>query len=130
NQGAFTGNNGPEVAIDVEAPAGTVAGVTITGGVSTVPGASVFNNTALTREASLVEPSGTNDHFFVGSFPNPAAGTSPNPPALMPAGTPFIVTLAKAGGGTVSYTVQSNSFTTERISITNPTGSTLADAHL
>jgi hypothetical protein len=108
NQGAFTGNSGPDVNVDVEPPVGALTGVTVTGG--------PFNNTALTKGSVIVDPAGNEDHFFANS---PTTN-------LLPAGTPFTLTLSQSGGGTVSYTVKSNAFTTELISITNLSGSNFA----
>lgn len=51
-------------------------------------------------------------------------------PSLVPPGTPFTFNVTTAGGSVATYTVTSNAFTTERISITSPTGHTLADARL
>src|SRR5262249_48592338 len=62
------------------------------------------------------------DHFIH----NTGALAAPLPAA----GTPYTLTLTRAGGGTVSYVVPLNAFTTELIQVTSPTGTTLADAHL
>ena len=116
NQGAFGGNNGPDINVDVQPPQGLLSGVTISGG-------GIWTGAALTQSGIVSDPSGTLDHFFINSGP-----LQPN--QLPAAGAPFTVTLAKTAGGTTSYTLPINSWTTEAISITSPTGSTLTDAHL
>lgn len=114
NQGAYAGK-GPDINVDVEPPQNTVSGVTVSGG-------SIWTGATLTQSGIVSDPSGTLDHYFINSGPLSS---------LPAAGTPFTVTLTKAsGGGTVSYTLPINSWTNEAISITNPTASALADAHL
>jgi hypothetical protein len=115
NQGAFTGDNGPDVNVDVQPPQGTVSGVTISGG-------GIWSGATLTQSGVVSNPSGTLDHFYINSGPLLAT--------LPPAGSPFTLTLTLATGGSVSYTLPINSWTNEAISITSPTGSSLADANL
>jgi hypothetical protein len=115
NQGAFSGDNGPDINVDVQPPQGTVSGVTISGG-------GIWTSATLTQSGIVSDPSGTLDHYYINSGPLLSN--------LPPAGSPFTVTLALASGGSVSYTLPINSWTDEAISITSPTGSTLADANL
>jgi hypothetical protein len=115
NQGAFTGDSGPDVNVDVQPPQGTVSGVTISGG-------GIWSGATLTQSGIVSDPSGTLDHFYINSGPLLAT--------LPPAGSPFTLTLALASGGSVSYTLPINSWTDEAISITSPTGSSLLDANL
>jgi hypothetical protein len=61
------------------------------------------------------------DNYFINSGPLAT---------LLPAGTPITLTLSPGTGQPVSYTLETNAFTTEAISITNLTGSALANARL
>lgn len=114
DQGAHTFTVGPAINVHVTAPAGTVTGATVSGG-------GIWPNTALRAGLPSVEPWGNASNFFINS------GVLPT---LVPAGTEFTITLIRADGSRVSYVEPSNAFTTELISITSPTGSTLANATL
>jgi len=48
----------------------------------------------------------------------------------VPAGTPMTITMTPVSGTPKGYVVKTNATTTEAISISNPTGSTMADANL
>ena len=114
-QGFSAGSgSGPNIHAGVDVPQGTVMGGVITGG-------GIWTNTALTQGYTIVEPSGNMDTFEINT------GTLSQ---LPPAGTPFTFSLATASTGTVSYTVKTNAWTTEAISITNLTGTALAAANL
>lgn len=123
DQGAFASSSAPAINVHVSAPQGMLTGTTISGG-------GLWSNTALQAGPTgvrEVEPTpGTLqtiqlDQYFKNSGP---LGT------LIAAGTPFTVNLARSSGSPVTYEIQTNAFTTEPISITNLTGSTLADAQL
>ena len=113
-QGASFGSNGPSLSASVLAPTGTVSGVMVTGG-------SVWNAAVLPQAATLQQQPVNLDHFVM------TAGPLANFP---PVGTAFTFTVTPSSGPPVNYTAYSNAYTTERISITSPTGSTLADANL
>ena len=123
NQGAMTGDDGPQINVDTRALQGTVSGITISGG-------SIWSDTPLQAGSTLLqtyEPTPTTtlpltfNQFFINS------NTLTN---LVPAGTPFTFTVTPVSGAADNYTVLSNAFTTEQVSITSPTGSSLADAML
>lgn len=116
-------NPTPRVNIDVRGPVGTIASVTVTGG-------GIFNNTPLIKHNEIAittfQPTPTTqieykqEAFFVADFPG-----SP-----IPAGTPFTITITPVSGPQVVYTLFSQSSTSEGITVSQPTGSTLADAKL
>ncbi len=121
NQGFISGDNGPDINVDVRPLQGRYGGVTVDGG-------GVFNNTPLAQgptEVDTYHPTPTTtltitlDAFFANT------GVLAN---LVPAGTPLTLTLTPAAGSSgapVSYTVKTNAFTTESISITNLTGTSI-----
>ena len=114
NQGIFVTGNGPSINIDVRPVQGTVSSVSVSssiGSPTVMPGATAVDDSGVLF-----------DTFF--------ANTGPLSPPLPAAGTLFTVTLNESGGGSVSYTVPLNAFTTELIQITGPTGITLASANL
>jgi hypothetical protein len=125
NQGAFAGDNGPDINVDIRPIKGAYTGISIDG--------SVFSNTALTQDgidARVYTPNpatpGTTveidyDEFFANS------GVLVD---LVPAGTAVTVTMTPKTGPAQLYTVHTNAFTTEAISITNLSDSTLAGATL
>ena len=115
NQGANAGGNGPDVNVDVTSPKGAFSAMTITGG-------NLWSGTALTPGATRVTASGQYDSFYI----NSGALT---PSQVPPAGTSFAVS-ASGSNGQASATQVLNGFTTDPITITNPTGSTLASANL
>jgi len=122
NQGAYSQGSGPAINVDVEAPEGFLTGFTVTG-------AGVFDNTASTTGSQRVRtfeptPGATEDHIFDAFWVNQTVAN------LVPAGTIVTVNLMRAAGGTVSYEFPLNAFTTEPISITAPTASSMADAKL
>jgi hypothetical protein len=114
DQGMFAQDPAPSINVHVQAPDGTVTGATVTGG-------EIWQDAALTHGADMVDEEVRLDNYFINSGPLAS---------LLPAGTPFTLTLARSTGGSASYTLETNAFTTEAISITSPTGSTLADAQL
>lgn len=109
NQGLFTGDNGPSVNADVRAPQGRVTNVTIS---------SVLPTVTMQRGSTEVLPSGHQLDVF---FANTGALTGPLPAA----GLPVTFTLDQAAGGSTSYTLPLNAFTTELIRITSPTATTV-----
>jgi hypothetical protein len=113
NQGAFTGSSGPDVNVDVRPVLGTVSNVTVTG----------LGNFPVNTEGPEVRPGGVELSPFV---MNTGELSAPLPAA----GTPVTITLTKSAGGSASYTFALNAFTTELISITSPTGTTMAAANL
>ena len=128
NQGAFTGDDGPDINVDIRPIEGAYSGISIDDN-----GFGVFTNTALTQdgiEADVFTPNlatpGTKvtidrDEFFANS------GVLKS---LVPAGTPITVTMTPASGPAQQFTVKTNAFTTETISITNLPNSAIADANL
>ncbi|MEJ8839152.1 hypothetical protein [Ramlibacter sp. AN1133] len=108
NQGTFTGNNGPSVNADVRVPQGLVTSVDIS---------STLNITTMQPGSPEVQSTGILDVFF--------ANTGPLTPPLPAAGTPVTFMLNRTAGGTVSYTLPLNAFTTELIQVTTPTGTTI-----
>ena len=106
NQGLFGGDNGPAVNIDVRPPSGTVSSVSAT---------STFAIPAMQSGAPEVTDGGNQlDVFFT--------NTGPLATPLPTAGTPVTVTLQRATGGTVSYAIPLNAFTTELVPVTGVTG--------
>lgn len=128
NQGAFSGDNGPDINVDIRPIKGVYTGISIDDG-----GLGVFSNTALTpggTDARVYTPNpakpGTTveidyDEFFANS------GVLVN---LVPAGTALTVTMTPKTGSPKNYTVHTNAFTTEAISITNLPDSSLGGATL
>ena len=129
NEGAFTGDNGPDINVDIRPKQGVYSGITIDDN-----GLGIFTNTALNKDGTeadvfIPDPAApkttvtiNRDEFFANS------GVLKN---LVTAGTPLTVTMTLASdSSTKQYTVHTNAFTTESISITSPTGATLADATL
>jgi len=121
DEGAQTGS---EVMMDVavQAPTGTVSGVSITD----ASGITGWNNTAFS-------PSGTSDETFTPSPNTTSTVTLDNfsldnqdVSTLIPAGTRFTYTVTPTSGPADTYKVRSNAFTQELISITTPTSSTFA----
>jgi hypothetical protein len=126
NQGANSATNGPDINADVRPLTGLYSGISIDGG-------GVFTDQAFTSQ-------GTEDDTFT---PDPASPGTTTPVIrdvffaetdvladLVPAGTDLTITMTPTGGSPVDYHVKTNAFTTEAISITNLTGSALADATL
>jgi hypothetical protein len=113
NQGSYTQGSGPSVNVDVRPVEGTVSAVAVTGGLGSL--AVQSGPTELTDFGVSLKP------FYANTGPLAM---------LLPAGTQVIVTLTKTAGGTVSYTLPLNAFTTEQIAVTSPTGSGLAAANL
>lgn len=107
NQGSFTGDNGPDVNVDVQPLVGAATGVTVSGG--------IWSGATLTHSGTVIDVV-NRDHFFINS------GILTQLPA---AGTPITVTLATANGP-VSYTIPLNAWTNEAVSITNLTGTLAA----
>lgn len=126
NQGANADTNGPDINADIRPLTGVYSGITIDGG-------GVFSNQAFTSQ-------GTEEDIYT---PDPAAPGSTVPVTrdvfftktpvlvdLVPAGTSLTITMTPVSGTPKQYTVKTNAFTTEAISITNLTGSAMADATL
>ena len=105
--------DGTKMTAKVDAPQGTVTNVTITGG-------GFWNATNIPLNYNFVGTGINMDRFWLDS----------NRLASFPANdTPFQVLITTATA-TNSYTILSNVYTTEAISITNLTGSTIAVAQL
>jgi Big-like domain-containing protein len=123
NQGYFSETPAPGINVDVRPRQGTVSGVTISGG-------GIWTDAPLqpgSTSVEEVEPTpGTVQQILRDTY----FGNSGALSELVPAGTPFTFVLTPPSGPPVTYTLKTNAFTTEAISITNPTGSTLADANL
>lgn len=108
--------------VDVRAPQNTVSAVRVTGG-------GIFTNTIVPKSGqpdfeTIEKAPGTKiqvpkDAFFY-SIDTP----------FPPAGAVFTITVDLVAGGSKSYTVTTGGTTTEPISITSPTGHTLAEATL
>jgi hypothetical protein len=113
NQGAGAIASGPDVNVDVRPLLGTVSSVAITG----------IGNYPVTTQGPEVRTGGVELSPFV-------LNTGVLTGSLPGAGTPVTITLAKTAGGSVSYTLPLNAFTNELISITSPTGTTMAAANL
>lgn len=113
DQGLHAGIDGPAVNIDVRPVVGSVpasaASVSVT---------SSFASPAVQLGPVEVLDSGVQLQPFF-------ANTGVLSPPLPAAGTPVTVTLQRSAGGSLSYTVPLNAFTTERIAITRPTGTTI-----
>lgn len=130
NQGANAAANGPVINVDIRPRKDAYTGITVDDN-----GVGVFTNTALTKQSQ------TEINTYT---PDPAApGTTVEIDrdvyyvesgvlaSLVPAGTPINITMTPTGGGADQhFTVDTNAFTTEAISITNLTGSALTDAAL
>ncbi len=114
NQGLFAGGSGPSVNIDVRAVVGTVPPATSSMSVS-----ASFASSAVQLGSIEVLDSGVQLQPF---FSNSGVLSPPLPAA----GTPVTITLLPSAGGSVSYTVPLNAFTTELIEISAPTGTTIA----
>ncbi|HSC48116.1 MAG TPA: Ig-like domain-containing protein [Gammaproteobacteria bacterium] len=126
NQGANAPDNGPDINVDIRPIKDLYSGITIDGG-------GVFSNTALSKNGTEVDTF-TPDPAFPGTtvevdrdefFQNSGILNS-----LVPAGTAMTITLTPVSGSPVDYTVHTNAFTTEAISITNLSSSSIADANL
>ena len=109
NQGTFTGDNGPDVNVDVRPIQGVVSAMTVT---------STFSLGTVTMGATEDDNGVLRDAFFA----NTGVLSAPLPAA----GTPVTVTLQKTAGGSVSYVVPLNAFTTELIAVTSPTSTHIA----
>ncbi|MBV8465421.1 MAG: hypothetical protein JO218_05690, partial [Burkholderiales bacterium] len=115
NGGILAGaSNGPDINLDVQAPAGTVSSVTVTGG-------GVATNQTLAPSPTVVRASGKYDHFVWNS------GVLSQ---LIPAGTAFTFTVMQANGKSSTTTLYTNVFTTELMSLTNPTSDNLSVLNL
>lgn len=128
NQGFISGDNGPDINVDIRPIKGAYTGITIDDG-----GLGIFTGTALTQ-------GGTDAKVFT---PNPAKpGTTVEVDYdeflansgvlkdLVPAGTPMTITMTPKTGIAKQYVVKTNALTTESISITNLTGTSLTtDGH-
>jgi hypothetical protein len=128
SQGFITGDSGPDINVDIRPIKGAYTSITIDDGAL-----GIFTDTALTKDGTEVDTYTPNpavpgttvevdlDEFFANS------GVLAD---LVPAGTPMTVTMTPATGSPKNYTVHTNAFTTESISITNLTGTTVTtDAH-
>jgi hypothetical protein len=108
--------DGTKMTVKVDALQGMISNVTVTGG--------GFWNSATVPWVSNVAVTGTVinlDRFWLDS----------NHLASLPAkDTPFQVIVTPVSGPTVTYTIMSNAYTTEPISITNLSGSTIGVANL
>jgi hypothetical protein len=120
------GRTGSDILVDaaVDAPTGTVTGITITD----ASGITGWNSTPITQPGEIVEtyqPSPAT-HLIVdlNKFATLSNNLGRN---VVPAGTLFTLALTPASGPAVHYTLPSNGFTTELISITSPTSGVLAN---
>lgn len=109
NQGTFTGDNGPDVNVDVRPLQGTVSSLSVT---------STFSLGTVTMGATQDDNGVLRDAFYA----NTGVLSAPLPAA----GTPVTVTMQKTAGGSVSYVVPLNAFTTELIAVTSPTSTHIA----
>ncbi len=102
-------------------------------GLASVPtisgGAGGLLNSALYTDAGPDTSQTPIVEFYYFAYP-PLAGSPALNPTSLPVGTPFTVTLAPAAGGTVSYTLPLNSWTTDPVVLTSPTSTALAAANL
>ena len=123
DQGYFSATPAPAINVDVRPLQGAVSGVTISGG-------GIWTDAPLqpaSTSVEEVEPTpGTVQQILRDTF----FGNSGALSELVPAGTPFTFVITPSSGPPVTYILETNAFTTEAISITSPTGSTLADANL
>lgn len=116
NQGSYTQGNGPSINFDVRMPVGMFSGASFTVGGQT-------QAMMKSAQTAIDEQTGAHlDHFIF--------NTGPLAAPLPAAGTVYTVNLARAAGGTLSYPIALNTFSTELIQITSPTGSALANANL
>ncbi len=113
--GACTNCTGPDINVDVEAPkngsVSTVTGATLSGGI--LSGATLTSSSVAYDSANNLYL----DHYYY----NTGTLQSNQLPAV---GTAFTINLATASGP-VSYTLASNAWTTEAISITSPSGGSM-----
>lgn len=115
--------SGPQINIQVLAPHGTVTGVTVTGA-SAITG---FNSTKIQQGATAVQtfqPTPTTQ--LTVDLDTFDALTNFLRNSLVPAGTVFTFAVTPASGPVVTYTLPSNVFTTDVISITSPTTGALS----
>ncbi|MGE5624627.1 MAG: hypothetical protein ACM3ZT_03670 [Bacillota bacterium] len=125
NQGTNNAANGPDINLDVRPLTGLYSGITANGG--------PISNQAFTQQGTeddvyIPDPAVpattvtvTRDVFF---YNTGVLGSLPSP------GTSLTITLTPVSGPAQPYTVLTNAVTNEGISITSPTGSTLATATL
>ncbi len=113
NQGQYTGGNGPSISFEVRAPQASVTSV--------IESSSNLGIAQLTLQGQTNDSGLVYDQFFYST-----ANAGPLSSPLPAAGTPFTLTLTKASGGTLSYVIPLNAFTTELIQITNLTDVTVA----
>lgn len=114
NQGLSTTGNGTSVNIDVRPVVGTVM---------TGPGATTFSASFAIPSPQLGQIEVLDSGVQLLPF---QANTGPMAPPLPAAGTPVTVTLSPSAGGTVSYVVPLNAFTSELLTISAPSGTSLA----
>lgn len=113
NQGLFTDSNGPSVNIDVRPVVGTVPASASSLGISApfATGPVQLGSIEVLDSGVQLQPFFSNTGALAGTLPA--------------AGTPVALTLQLSAGGTVTYTVPLNAFTTELIQVTQPTGTTI-----
>ncbi len=126
DQGSDASGSAPDINVDIRPKVGAYSAITIDGG-------GVFSNKSLENQGTELrsyqpDPSSSatveddRDEFFANS------GALAD---LVPTGTPLTITMTPTGGGDNQvFIVKTNAFTTEAITVTNLSGSTLADATL
>ncbi len=122
NQGAQTGS-APDINLDVQAPQGTVTSVTMSGG-------GIWNNTPTQASGQVDQtftptPTTSEDIFFDHSYLEADSLTT-----LIPAGTAFTATVTPTTGNPVTYTLASNAFTTDPVTVTGLTSSSMSSLTL
>ncbi|HKI75421.1 MAG TPA: Ig-like domain-containing protein [Pseudomonadales bacterium] len=122
NMGAFTGNDGPDINIDIEAPQNSLTSITANGG--------PFQNQNIPKSQNRIEtyrptPTTSIDVTYDAFYANTGPLST-----LVPAGTDIALTLTPVTGSAETYHYPLNAFTNESIRITSPTGTALADANL
>ena len=121
--GNFTGNI---VEVGVEAPVGTISGASVTSNLSIWPSGGGSTNTVTLAHHPTLQSFPVNLSEF-GADSNPIL---PYPQHVIAAGTPFTFTITPVSGPPVQYTANTQADTTETISITSPSATGLANAHL
>lgn len=96
---------------------------TISGGIGGLSNNSVYTDSGQDTSSSPLE------ELYYFAYP-PSSTSAALDPNSLPAGTPFTITLTPATGSAVSYTLPLNSWTTDPVTLTAPTSTTLADANL
>ncbi len=121
--GNFVGNI---LEVGVSAPVGTISAASVTSSLSIwQAGNGTTNTTNLAPEPTQVSFPVNLENFGADSVP-----LLPFPQYVVPTGTPFTFTVTPVSGPAVQYTAHTNADTTETITITSPSATGLANAHL